>query len=115
MSTAPRDESDFSTRPGGGVAPARVLGRHPHDQAADLRDHSGPSRPTFRVGPFPDDELPVPSTNRVRRDDRRDLSPNPTTETRAEGGQTSPVSVGQPQARMAPLRLQDGVSSRSPG
>ena len=47
------------------VAPARILGRHPHDEAANLREHAGPSRTTLRVRPFPGDELPVPSKNRV--------------------------------------------------
>ena len=36
-----------------GGAPDRILGRHPHGQAANLQEHAGPSRPTPRVRPFP--------------------------------------------------------------
>jgi hypothetical protein len=42
-------------------------------------------------------------------DDRRDPRQHPTTQTRAEGRQTSPVIVSQPQALMAQLRFQDAV------
>ena len=91
------------------VAPPRVLSRHPHDEAADLREHTGPSGTPFRVRPFPGDEVPVPSQNRVGRDDRRDLRQHPTTQPFAEGGQPSPVTIRQPQTLMAQLRLQDAV------
>ena len=46
-------------------SPARILGRHPHDEAANLQEHVGPSRPALRIRPFPGDELPVPAKNRV--------------------------------------------------
>ena len=75
------------------VAPARVLGRHPHDKATDLRECIGPSRTTFRVRPFPGDELPVPPKNGVECDDRGHVRQNPTTQARAEDGQPSPVIV----------------------
>ena len=91
------------------VAPTRILGRHPHDQPADLREHTGPSRTPLRVRPFPGDELPVPAQNRVGRDDRRDLRQHPTTEPLAEASQPPPFVVGEPQALVAQLRLQDAV------
>jgi hypothetical protein len=51
----------------------------------------------------------VPPKNGVGCDDRRDPRQHPTTQTRAEGRQTSPVIVSQPQALMAQLRFQDAV------
>jgi hypothetical protein len=63
----------------------------------------------LRVRPFLRDELAVPSENRVRCDDRRDLRQHPTAQPLAEGGHPSPVVIRQPQTSMAPLRLQDAV------
>jgi hypothetical protein len=51
----------------------------------------------------------VPPKNGVGCDDRRDPRQHPTTQTRGEGRQTSPVIVSQPQALMAQLRFQDAV------
>ena len=66
------------------IAPARILGRHPYDEAANLREHAGPSRAVLRVRPLPGDELPVPAENRVGRDDRRYLRQKSTTERRGQ-------------------------------
>ena len=86
-----------------GVAPPRVLRSHPHDEATDLRECIGPSRTTFRVRPFLGDELPVPPKN------GRHVRQDPTTQTRAQDGQPSPVIVRQPQTLMPQLHLQDAV------
>jgi hypothetical protein len=67
-----------------GVAPARILGRHLHDQAPNFRKDAGASRPALGVRPFSNDQLPVPPKNGVGCDNRRDLRQNPTTKTRAE-------------------------------
>jgi hypothetical protein len=91
------------------VAPARILGRHAYDQAANLREHVGASRPAFRVGPLPGDELPVPAENRVGRDDRRNLCQKPPTERRAESSQAPPFVVSEPYALIAQARLQNAV------
>jgi hypothetical protein len=45
----------------------------------------------------------------VTQQARRDPRQHPTTQTRAEGRQTSPVIVSQPQALMVQLRFQDAV------
>jgi hypothetical protein len=91
------------------VAPARILGRHPHDQTANLREHVGPSRPAFRVRPLPGDELPVPAENGVGRDDRRHLRQTPPAERRAQSGQAPPFVVGEPHALVAEARFQHPV------
>ena len=44
-----------------------------------------------------------------RCDDRRHVRQDPTTQTRAQDGQPSPVIVRQPQTLMPQLRLQDAV------
>ena len=67
------------------VAPTRILGRHSHDEPANLQEHGRPARPTPRARPFPGDELPMPPENGVGRDNRRNFGQDPTTETRAEG------------------------------
>jgi hypothetical protein len=56
-----------------GVAPRRILLRHPDDEPADLRQDAATSR-TCSVRPFPRDELPMPAQNRLRRDDRGNLT-----------------------------------------
>jgi hypothetical protein len=44
------------------VAPARILGRQPQNQATDLARDRGPARAT-RIGPTADDELTVQRNN----------------------------------------------------
>jgi hypothetical protein len=92
-----------------GVAPARILGRHPYDQAANLDKHAGPSTPTLRVCPFLGNERPVPTKNRIGRHHRRHLEQNLATETSAEDRQPPPFVVGEPHALVAELCLQDAV------
>ena len=92
-----------------GVAPARILGRHPHGQAANLGKYAGPSTSTRLVRPFPGDEHPVPAKNRIGRDNRRHLDQDLATETGAEDRQPPPFVVGEPHALAAELSLQDSV------
>jgi hypothetical protein len=92
-----------------GVAPARVLGCHPHDEAANLQDHAGASRSTLGVRPLPGDELAVPTENRVGRDNRRHLHEQATTEPRAQDSQAPPLVIGEAHALVAQLRFQDAV------
>jgi hypothetical protein len=51
----------------------------------------------------------VPAQNGVRRDNRRHLHQQPTTESRATGGQASSLVVGEPQPVVLQLRLQHAV------
>src|SRR6478672_7334897 len=71
------------------VAPGGILLRYPNDEPLDFRQDAATSQ-SCGVRPFPRDQLPVPSENRVGRDDRRDLT---------EPAAAHPVSVhGQPTA-----------------
>jgi hypothetical protein len=90
------------------VAPARILGRHPYGQSANLCEHVGPSTPTLLAGPFRRDERP-PTKNRIGRDYRRHLEQNLATEPRSEDRQPPPFVVGQPHALVVELCLQDSV------
>jgi hypothetical protein len=85
------------------VAPGRVLGRHPHDEAANLRKRVGPPGAAPAMRPFPRDKLPVPAKNRVRGDNRRDVRQQPTTEERATGSQAPSVVVREAQT-MSPVQ-----------
>ena len=91
-----------------GVAPARILGRHPHGQAANLQEHAGPSRPMLRVCPFPRDELPMPSQNRVRRDDCGDLAQDAPSQPMPQDGEPPPVVIRE----LEPLPTQ--LASKDP-
>ena len=59
------------------IAPGRILFRHPHRQAPNLRQHSTTAWATSCVRPLPGDELTMPAKQRVRRDDGRDLRNRP--------------------------------------
>lgn len=91
------------------VAPAWVVGRDSHHEAANLRQRGGPSGAAPRVRPFSRDELPVPAQNGVRRDNRRHLRQHPTTERRAAGSQAPSVVVSEPQTLALQLDLQHAV------
>src|SRR5215218_9757752 len=91
------------------VAPAGILPRHPSDQFADLRDHTATSWPVLSVGPFPSDELPVPSEQRVRRDDRRDLTQGLTAQPVGSRGKRPPVVIGESQAPPTQLPPQNPI------
>ena len=56
------------------VAPGGILFRHPHHQAADGGEDTAAAGARVQVGPFPDDQLPMPPQNRVRCDDASDLT-----------------------------------------
>ena len=91
------------------VAPARVLLRHPSNQLADFHDHAAPRRSVLGVGPCAGDELPVPSQQRVRRDDCRDLAQSRTAQPVGARGKFPPVVIGEPEAPPAQLPPQDSI------
>ena len=88
------------------VAPARIVGGHPDHQAPDFHLYSGSPKPRRRVRPLPRDQLAVPSENRVRRDDRRNLRENPSAEALTDDGKTPPFVVTEPHSPAVQLRLQ---------
>jgi thiol-disulfide isomerase/thioredoxin len=75
------------------VAPAGIVPCHPDHQATDLHVHTGPTRLPLRVRPLPCNQLSVPSENRIRGDDRRDLRENPTPKPLSENSQPAPFVV----------------------
>ena len=57
-----------------GVAPRRILSRHPHDKRLDLAQHACPPRRAPRIRPLSSDQLATPAEERVRRDQGCDRS-----------------------------------------
>ncbi len=51
----------------------------------------------------------MPTENRIRRDERRNLRQTATTERRVDGSQAPPLLVGEPHAPAGQLCLQDAV------
>ena len=62
------------------VAPRGILVRHPQHQAAYLGEDTVSVVAVVRVRPLPHDELPMPPQDRVRCDNRRDLTQDPPTQ-----------------------------------
>ena len=91
------------------VAPSRILLRHPPDQLADLVENFATRRSLPGVSPFPDDELPMPSEQRVRRDDCRDLAQRRTAQAVGAGGKFPPVVIGEPETPTAQLPPQHPI------
>jgi hypothetical protein len=61
------------------------------------------------VGPFPGDELPVPSEQRVRRDDRRDVTQGLAAQPVGSRGKPPPVVIGESEAPPTQLPPQDPI------
>jgi len=80
------------------VAPRRVFLGHPHDELADLGEDTPTARSPVRVRPLAGHQLPVPPQQRVRRDDRRDVTQGFSTETIRPYSKSPPVVVCQPQS-----------------
>ena len=74
------------------VAPARVLGGQPHDQAADLGREGRAPRASAPAegGPLPSYQLAVPAQQRLRAD--REAPPLGAGQQAAQPGQDEPVS-----------------------
>ncbi|UCF69017.1 MAG: hypothetical protein JSV80_06960, partial [Acidobacteriota bacterium] len=83
---------------------------HADDQLSD-RVHgpwpAGPSPPT--VNPFPGNQSPMPCQNRVRRDERPDLTKQPATKFFSLGSQPPPLIIGEAQPLLSELFFQDSV------
>ena len=91
------------------VAPGRVVGRHADDEGAD-RLHDARATDAFvRVGPLRCDQTVVPAQDGVRRDDRRDLGQELSTESLALGCEPPALVVGQPETLSAELLLEDAI------
>jgi hypothetical protein len=85
-----------------------VYGRHNHEMA-DFHLYTGTTRPRPRRCALPNDQLAVPSTNGVRRDDRRDFHEDPAAQALSDDRETPTVVIIQPQPPAVQLRFQDAV------
>jgi hypothetical protein len=91
------------------VAPRRILTRHPDGQLADLAKHARSSDASSLSGPFTGDELPMPSQDGVRRDQRRHLTQDVSSEAVPVHGEPTSLGIGQPQAPSVKVLFQDAV------
>jgi len=80
-----------------GVAPGRVVFRHPHRQPPDLGKHAMPGRLSF-VGPLLRNELSMPAQQGIRCDDPRNLAERPAAQPERPNGEASSVVICQTQA-----------------
>jgi len=78
------------------VAPATVLGGHPHNQRSDLALDRWPSQSTPIV--LLGDEGPVPCEQRVGRHDRGELAQQPSAQCAAFRGEPTPLVVSEAHA-----------------
>jgi len=76
------------------VAPGGILLRYPNDEPLDFHQDAATSQ-SCGVRPFPRDQLPVPSENRVGRDDRRDLTEPATAYPVSLHGQPTALVIGE--------------------
>jgi hypothetical protein len=91
------------------VAPRRVLLRHAHNQPPDLRKHARTNTSSFAVGPFPRDQLSMPSEDRVRSDDRRDLALHASAQSVPTNGEPTPLVIAEPKTPALELLPQDAI------
>ena len=86
-----------------GVAPVRILRRHPNHEAPNLSEHPRPPWSSPCVGPFPRNQFAMPSKNRVRRDERRHLSQNAASKSLPEHREPPSLGIVQPQPASSQL------------
>ena len=91
------------------VSPLRIVGRHAHHETPNLLLHARSPWALAWVRPFPGDQLPVPSQNRVGRDERRELAQHAATKALAEHRETPALVVIQSQSPAAQLHFQHAV------
>jgi hypothetical protein len=91
------------------VAPARVLSGHSDGQVRDdLHDPASPWGSPL-VGPFLDDELPVPAKDRVWSDERCNFGEGASTDRLSAHRESSTLSVARPESSFPELLLEDSV------
>ena len=90
------------------VPPRRILLRHPHDEPPNLQQDTATTAPSG-VGPLPRDELPMPSHDRVRCDDARDLMQGLPTQPMPTDRQLASIVIGEPEALATQLASKDPI------
>src|SRR5215467_10694361 len=92
------------------VAPSRVLVRHADHEGGDLRLGAGATGDSLpRAGVFRGDEPAIPTEDRVRGDDARDVPKATPTERLSLHRQAAPLVVSEPETTATALRAQDAV------
>jgi hypothetical protein len=92
-----------------GVAPSRILVRHPHDQPANLSEYTVTARALVWVRPLPYDELPMPRLNRVWCHDGGDLTQHLPSQPLSPDRQPSPIGIGERQPLLTQLPPKDPI------
>jgi hypothetical protein len=83
--------------------------RHAHKQPPDLRKHARTNTSCFAVRPFPRVQLSMPSNNRVRRDDRRDLAQHASAQPVPPNGEPTPPFIAEPRTLTVELLPQNAI------
>src|SRR4029453_11868032 len=91
------------------VAPARILCRHPQDQAPNLGEHARSTSSPPGVRPFPRTQLAMPAKNCVRRDERPHLSEDSASEPLPEHRETPALLIVQLQPAFGQLCFQRAI------
>src|SRR5215510_12542363 len=90
------------------IAPARIVIRHSDDKLPDVPKDTTTAR-ACGVRPFPHNELPMPSQQCVRRDDRGDLAQGRMAHAMRQAGPPPAVVIGEPHATSVELPSQKTV------
>jgi transposase InsO family protein len=91
------------------IAPARILHCHPHRQAPNLGEHARSPRSPPPVGPFPRNQVAMPSKDGVGGDERRHVLQYGASEPLPEHRETPALSIRQPQPAAGQLRFQGAI------
>jgi hypothetical protein len=91
------------------VTPAWILARHSGDQVGDDFHDPKPTRRTSPVGPLPSDEFPVPTKDRVRRDERGNFGRGASPDRLAANREPTALIIGQPKSSRSKLLFEDSV------
>jgi hypothetical protein len=91
------------------VSPSRVVRCHADDQAPDLVSNARSPGTVPGVRPLVGEQLPVPSENRVRRHERRDLLQHAASQALPQHPETSALIVVESELPGAQLRLQHAI------
>jgi len=91
------------------VAPLRILLGHAQHELTDFGKNTRTAGAAPRIRPLARHQLPVPSQQRVRRDDRRDLTQDLPTQPVRPSGESPTVIVCQSQAPPTDLPPEEAI------
>src|SRR5437899_8654318 len=90
-------------------APRRIFPGHAPHKLSDLGANARKAGAAPRIRPLARHQLPVPSQQRVRRDDRRDLTQGLPTQPVGPYGESPPVVIGEPQTPPTDLPSEEAI------